>query len=415
VIGAHFLCERLKYRNVICTDVGGTTYDVAVIEDGRIVERAETHVAGRAIVGSMIDVTSIGAGGGSIAWLDHRNALQVGPRSAGASPGPACFRRGGVEATTTDAHLTLGWLDPEYFLGGRMKLDASAAHSAVERIGSKLELDVLATARGIVAIAENNMANAIREKTVARGLDPREFVMLAYGGGGGLFACPVAGELGIPKVIVPRAPANFSAWGILTSNYMEDEVLTRVMPFTESHIGEALRILRELDERVTTAIQQYGFDHGRVRILRRLDLRYSGQEYTLTVDLDEKWREASSVLTGARELFCNEHRRLYGHGDTAVPMELVAIRCRGSAEVTPPELSRLGIGTPAGEPRLRPVYFPGLQGSVMTPVVPRDSLGSGVKLQGPTIVEEWTTTTVVPPRWCGTVDDYGNLVLEPAV
>lgn len=413
VIGAAFLCEQLGYSNVICTDVGGTTYDVALIEEGKILERSETAIAGRPIVGSLIDVTSIGAGGGSIAWLDHRNGLNVGPRSAGASPGPACFGKGGTEATTTDAHLVLGWLDPEYFLGGRIKLDVSAAAAAVERVAKQLGLTVSAAAQGIVAIAQNNMANAIRTKTVARGLDPREFVLLAYGGGGGVFACAVAEELDIRKVVVPYAPANFSAWGILTSDYMEDEVRTKVLPFTAERIGVALQTLDELEARAVNAIANYGFAREKIAVVRRLDLRFLGQEYTLTIGLDSAWRDPESVLTNARREFVKAHRQLYGHGDPAAAMELVSVRCRAIGKVQPPALARVEANADTAASRERKVHFHGTQASVSTPVIQRESMQPGAVVTGPVIIEEWTTTTVVPPGWRVNRDDYGNLTIEP--
>ena len=246
VIGSQALARELDLPNVICADVGGTSYDVALIEDGQILERTETKIARRPIVGPTIDIVSIGAGGGSIAWIDHRGALQVGPRSAGASPGPACFGLGGTEPTVTDCHLLLGRLDPANFLGARMLLDAAAAERAVETIAGPLGLDIEQAALGTLAIAETNMTYAIRGITVERGLDPREFAMLSYGGGGGLFAAAVADELEIPTVVVPRAPANFSAWGILTSDYREDAALTRVLALDHGTAEELAGSLREL-------------------------------------------------------------------------------------------------------------------------------------------------------------------------
>ncbi len=244
VIGSQALARELDLRNVICADVGGTSYDVALIEDGQILERTETKIARRPIVGPTIDIVSIGAGGGSIAWIDHRGALQVGPRSAGASPGPACFGLGGTEPTVTDCHLLLGRLDATNFLGARMVLDPVAARRAVETVAGPLGLDVEQAALGTLAIAETNMTYAIRGITVERGLDPREFAMLSYGGGGGLFAAAVADELEIPTVVVPRAPANFSAWGILTSDYREDAALTRVLALDRGTAEELAGSLR---------------------------------------------------------------------------------------------------------------------------------------------------------------------------
>lgn len=416
VIGAKFLCDRLGYKNVICTDVGGTTYDVAIIENGRILERSQTEVAGRAVLGSMIDVMSVGAGGGSIAWLDHRNALQVGPKSAGATPGPACFGRGGNDATTTDAHLVLGRLDPEYFLGGRMKLDVARARAAIqEKIAKPLGLSVTEAAHGILAIAEANMANAIRTKTVQRGLDPREFVMLAYGGGGGLFACAVADQLGVKRVVVPLAPANFSAWGILTSDYIEDEVRTQVMSFDEAHVERALETLGSLERNAVSAVSGYGFDPDAIARLRCADMRFEHQEFTIAVDFEPAWTTSAALLEGARERFVSAHRRLYGHGDPTGNLEIVSLRARAIGRVRPPEIVKRTAALASGPTRRRGVVFRGSEGGVATEIVVRDSLAPGQEVHGPAIIDEWTTTTIVPPGWTCTCDGYGNLVLEPTV
>jgi N-methylhydantoinase A len=415
VIGAKFLCSRLGYKNVICTDVGGTSYDVAIIEDGKILERSQTEIAKRPVLGSLIDIISIGAGGGSIAWLDHRNGLQVGPHSAGASPGPVCFGRGGREPTTTDAHLVLGRLDAEYFLGGRMKLDLTGARKAIEdKIAKPLAISLETAAHGIVAIAETNMANAIRTKTVERGLDPREFVTLAYGGGGGLFACSVAEELEVPRVIIPMAPANFSAWGILTSDYVEDEVRTKVLPFDSQHVGETVPVLNELSERALKAVAGYGFKREDIVLLRRLDLRFENQEYTITIDLETDWKDANTILAGARERFITAHLRLYGHGDPAANLEQVSIRCRAVGRVRAPEVARISAPTKAAMPKSRMVYFQSTAAAVPTAIVERGTLAPGQQLQGPVIIDEWTMTTVVPPGWKCRCDEYGNLILEPS-
>ena len=415
VMGAKFLCDRLGHKNVICTDVGGTTYDVAIIEDGRILERSQTEVNGRPVLGSIIDVVSIGAGGGSIAWLDHRGGLQVGPRSAGASPGPVCFGRGGTEPTVTDAHLMLGRLDADYFLGGRMKLDMGSARKALsETICEPLSLDLTAAAEGIVAIAETNMANAIRTKTVERGLDPREFVMMAFGGGGGLFACSVAEELGVEKVIVPVAPANFSAWGILTTDYSEDEVRTRVMPFEGGNVAEALTIAEELLANASAAIERYGFARAQVERTRRFDIRYVGQEYTIPVAANADWTVPESVEQGVRELFVAAHQQLYGHGEADAPLELVSIRCRATGRVQPPLLAAPRAAETT-ESRARSVYFSTIKGWTDTPVYARTALEPGKVIGGPLIVDEWTMTTIVPPGWQCVMDEFGNLILTPAI
>jgi N-methylhydantoinase A len=413
VIGAQALARELGLRNVICADVGGTSYDVALIEDGEILERTETAVARRPIVGPTIDIVSIGAGGGSIAWIDHRGALQVGPRSAGALPGPACFGLGGGEPTITDCHLLLGRLDPENFLGARMRLDVGAARRSVESVSGPLGLGAEEAALGVLAIAETNMTYAIRGITVERGLDPREFAMLSYGGGGGLFAAAVAEELEIPTVIVPRAPANFSAWGILTSDYREDAAITRVCPLTAEAATELAGTLLELSSRATAALGEYGFAAGAIDVPCRVDARFAGQEYTITVPIEPAWlADGGALLVGVRERFVAAHRQLYGHGDAEAPLEIVTARVRAVGRVAMPRWPQWSVTAPAAPRTRRDVRF--REGPLPTPVFDRDILGVGERISGPAIVEEWTATTVVPPGWALRVDDLGDLVLERA-
>jgi len=413
VIGSKFLCDRMGIKNAILTDVGGTTYDVALIENGEILERSSTEINDRPVLGTMIDVISIGAGGGSIAWLDHRLGLRVGPQSAGATPGPACFGQGGMEPTVTDAHVVLGRLDPTYFLGGRMTIDVAAAlRSIEERIARPLGLDLMAAAEGILAIAETNMANAIRGKTVARGLDPREFLMLAYGGGGGMFACAVAEELEIPRIMIPVAPANFSAWGLLTSDYIEDEVRTKVTPFDSAHIGGHLETLAKLEIGARRAIEDYGFAASDIVVVHRFDLRFRGQEYTITVGVDEPFADAEATLVAARQRFVAAHRQLYGHGDPAADLEIVSLRCRAIGRVEPPQIRAIPE-KPRGGASFRKIHFRTAGGFVRCPVIGRSELTPGALITGPAIIDEWTTTTVVHPNWQASADEHGNLLLLP--
>jgi N-methylhydantoinase A len=413
VIGAQTLAAELGYDNVICTDVGGTTYDVALIENGQILERTRTEVARRPILGPTIDIVSIGAGGGSVAWIDQRGIIRVGPRSAGAYPGPACFGLGGSEPTVTDCHLLLGRLDPDNFLGARMKLDREAAHRAVrDCIAGPTGLAVDQAADGIVAIAETNMTNAIRTVTVERGLDPREFTLFAYGGGGGLFAAATAEELEIPTVVIPRAPANFSAWGILTADYREDSSLTRVQPLGPETAAQVQKDLRALDAQATAELLAYGFEDEAIERLYRVDLRYAGQEHTLTVPLETAWRDdRRALLDGCRERFVAMHQQVYGHGAHDAPLEIVTRRCRAVGRVERPRWPDWKVSTPAAPKSTRSAYFRQAGGSVETAIYERDSIARGQVIAGPAIVEEWTTTIIVPPAWCCTVDRIGDLVL----
>ena len=412
VIGAEALARETQLKNLICFDVGGTTVDVALIDDGEIIERSQSKVAGRPVMGPTIDISSVGAGGGSIAWIDHRGGLRVGPQSAGASPGPACFGHGGTEATVTDCHLLLGRLDADTFLGSRMKLDFKAAESAVKALAEKLDLSIEETASGVLKIAGTNMTNAIRSITVERGLDPRDYSLLSYGGGGGLFATAVSEELDVQSVIVPRAPANFSAWGIVTSDYREDSSHTFVCPFVKETLAAILDSFTSLKKENLQRLEQHGFDSDAIVSDMRADVRFAGQEFTVTVPVEEEWTaNQEKLLQGVRERFVELHRRLYGHGEVEAPIEVVTLRVRSIGNVARPSWPEWHAGDDAKAHATRDTYFSSLGKTSTIPVYNRDDLARDQKISGPAIVEEWTTTTVIPPKWDLLVDRIGNLVL----
>jgi N-methylhydantoinase A len=353
-IGGRALAVELGCPNLVCADVGGTSFDVVLIEDGEILERTETEINGRPVLAPFIDIVSVGAGGGSVAWIDETHALRVGPRSAGARPGPASFGLGGIEPTVTDCQLLLGRLDPETFLGGRMRLDMDAGRRAIEEhVATPLGLDTEEAAMGVITIAETSMSQAIHVLTVERGVDPRAFTLLAYGGGGGLFAAATAQDLEIPRVLVPRAPANFSAWGILSSDYREDASLTRVRPLTLQHVGGIAGDMESLRRQAVGGLAAYGVVEDGVGVSHRLDLRFEGQEHSVTVPIDAVWlRDHSMFLASARERFVTLHRQLYGHGDPDGPIEVVTVRCRGIEAVDRPRWPAWDVQGPA-EPRAR--------------------------------------------------------------
>jgi N-methylhydantoinase A len=412
VIGAEALSRETGLRNLICFDVGGTTVDVALIDDGEIIERSQSKVAGRPVMGPTIDISSVGAGGGSIAWVDHRGALRVGPQSAGASPGPACFGHGGTDLTVTDCHLLLGRLDAETFLGSRMKLDMGAAEKAAKNLADKLNLSLEETASGVLKIAGTNMTNAIRSITVERGLDPRDYSLLSYGGGGGLFAAAVSEELDVQSVVVPRAPANFSAWGIVTSDYREDSSHTFVCPFIAEALPQILDIVASLKNENLERLQEHGFDSAAIQSDIRADVRYAGQEFTVTVPIEENWTmKQKNLLDGVRERFVELHRRLYGHGEAEAPLELVTLRARSIGNVARPAWPEWKKGEAASSHGKRDTYFAELGKTSSIPVFNRDDLVCDQQIKGPAIVEEWTTTSVIPPNWTMLVDRIGNLIL----
>jgi len=410
VIGVAFLARRLGHPDAICTDVGGTTYDVAIVEGGRVQERTETEIDGLPVLAPTVDVTSIGAGGGSIAWIDELGALRVGPGSAGARPGPACFGSGGEEPTVTDCHLLLGRLDPRRFLGSRMQLDVGAAERAVaEKVATPLGMPVEDAAEGVLRIVETSMANAIHSMTVERGIDPRGFTLYAYGGGGGLFAAATAAELDIGTIVVPRAPANFSAWGILASEYREDVSTTRVLRLDDEAMRSSVAELGSLGAEVVGRLTRLGFATDRVGVERRADLRFEGQEHTVTVELDPGW--GSGDAAALRAAFVARHRRLYGHGDPEAVVELVTVRCRGVVPADEPRWPPWAVTSDAAPRTERPVFFREAGAAVQTAIFDRDLLAVDQPVAGPAIVEEWTSTTLVPPGWTVRTEPLGNLVL----
>ncbi len=409
VIGAAMLARRLGHDDVICADVGGTTYDVAVIEGGRVEERNRTDVDGLPVIAPTVDVVSIGAGGGSIAWFDDTEALRVGPVSAGARPGPACFGLGGEEPTVTDCQVVLGHLDPERFLGSRMQLDVTAAERAVhDRIASKLGMSTREAARGVMTIAESTMANALHSMTVERGLDPRDFALYAYGGGGGLFAAATAAELGIGTSVIPRHPANFSAWGISAAGHREDASTTRVRSLNEGSLGVALAELESLREDLVQRLDEPGSTGHAILIERRADLRFDGQEHTVTVEVEPDWTGADVAALADR--FVDRHRQLFGHGQRGASIQLVTVRRRAIVPAREPRWPERPTTAPAQARGVREVDL-GAGHPVQSSVFDREALAVDQRVRGPAVIEEWSSTTLVPPGWVARADETGNLLL----
>ena len=414
VIGAQTLARELELENLICADVGGTTYDVALIEDSAVVETTETEVGGRPIVGPSIDIVSIGAGGGSIAWIDESGAVQVGPQSAGAVPGPAAYAQGGTMPTVTDCQLVLGRMAAEGFLGARMRLDMDAAGRAIrEHIAAPTGFDIEPAAMGVLRIAETNMTYAIRTLTVERGLDPRDFALCSYGGGGGLFAAEVAEELGISTVVVPAAAANFSAAGILGSDYREDAARTNIQPLIAESVPGVLDTLEELEAHVVQELEGFGFAHDESVIGYRLDVRYLTQDDTITVELDRSWLgDADTLLRGVRRRFVSQHNRLFGYGEPDEPLEVVTFRARGTGRVVSPGAPSPETKPPGRSRATREVWFTRVDRPLDTDIFDRAALAAGQEVSGPAIVEEWNTTTLIPPGWTTRVHDHGHMILR---
>jgi len=394
VVGAAYVARASGYPDVLSFDMGGTSTDVAPILGGEAQTTTEFVVAGVPIRLPMVDVHTVSAGGGSIARADPGGALRVGPRSAGADPGPAAYGRGGDEPTVTDANLVLGYLADGAELGGELVLSRERAEEALARVGRDLGLDPLETALGVVRVANAEMTRALRVISVERGLDPRDFALVAFGGAGGMHACALAEELGMATVLVPRAGGVLSALGLAISDLRRDYVRPFLSP-TDALDGRAFEsAFSELEEQARA-------DLGRPSLRRRADLRHRRQSFELTVEADAR--------DALRERFLEAHERRYGYRMEDEPVELVSVRVVATVEVDKPELRQEPAGE-APQPGSREIVVDGDRHHAA--VLDRDALGAGSEVAGPAVVEFREATCVVRPRWTGSVDEVGTLVLE---
>jgi N-methylhydantoinase A len=416
VLGAAHLAELTGIGNLITADGGGTSFDVSLVVSKQPRITTETTVEGYKLLLPVLDIRSIGAGGGSIAWIDDGGALQVGPQSAGANPGPICYRRGGQQPTVTDAALCVGILNPVYFLGGDMPLDAEAAHNAIERIARSLGMDRDSVANGILTIAETKMAGAIREMTIEKGFDPRDFTLLAFGGSGPLFACNLGRRCELSRVLVPMAPANFSAWGMLMSDLVHDYSRTLVLDLDAIYPEQVESAFAELEAQAARALETDGVEPSRRHIFRSLDMRYFGQGgHSVTVPL-EPGPFTADVRHELESVFHQLHEATYGHR-TDDPVQIVHFRVRGRGAVEKPHIRKIAAGgkdASAAIKQQRQVFWRDLTGARPWPVYERSHLMAGNTFTGPAIVEEPTATTVVGPGDRAQVDTYGNLLIEVA-
>ena len=399
VVGAAHLAAVGGHRDVLSFDMGGTSTDVAPIVAGEVQVRTDARVAGVPIRHPMVDVHTVSAGGGSIAHVDAGGALRVGPRSAGAHPGPAAYGRGGVEATVTDANLYLGRLPDQAALGGDVVLDRHAAEQALRRLGEAASLGVLEVALGVIRVANAEMARALRVVSVERGLDPRGFALSAFGGAGGMHACALADQLGIATVLIPEAGGVLSALGLAISDLRRDLVSPLLATLgADDADGVADRVaagFEELERRARDLLAQ-------PRLVRRADLRYARQAFELTVDAD-------CALEELAERFHGEHERRYGYAMRGEPVELVAVRVVATVPVDKPVFAAPSRGEDHVEGTRR-VHVGGSWRDVA--VHRRARMGAGTALCGPAVVELEGATCLVEEGWHGRVDAVGTLVLE---
>jgi len=420
-LGAALIAKVAGFDRVLTCDGGGTSTDVSVVVDGEPTLTTEGSVGAYPSKIPMIDVVTVGAGGGSIAWLSPEGALKVGPQSAGADPGPLCYGRGGTEVTITDAHVVLGRIPP-HLLGGEIPLDVEASRAGVERLAAELDRTPAAAAVGVLEISAWNQANALRQVTVKRGLDVRDFALTTFGGSGSLLLCRLMDILGVPTVLVPPDPGNVSAFGLLTVDVKNDYVQTRVALDVVVDPATLATSYGELTAQAHDALLREGFAETDHVFVRTADLRYFGQAFEVRVpvpagDLDR------TALDGVAAAFHDAHRGLYGYdfaGDPTQQVEWVNLRVSGIGPITRPEIHRIsGSSAPvatrsaarADDPR-RPGCFDADVGYVDTPIHQRTELAPGSVVEGPAIIEEYGSTVPLHPGFAATVDDFGDLLVR---
>ena len=417
VLGGQWVGRQAGSDNLITFDVGGTSADIGIVTSSGYTEASarDTEIAGFPVMVPMIDVHTIGAGGGSIAYVDAGGAFRVGPRSAGSFPGPAAYGQGGVEPTVTDANLVLGRLDPEHFLGGEMKVFPELARQAVQTLADRLQRDVFEVAEGICTILASNMANAIRSRTIQKGFDPRDFALVAFGGGGPMTALDVANILKIPKVIVPFYPGITSALGLLTTDLKYDLVKTQLLRSTDAPAAQLRRDLASLQASARAQLEKDGITRERMRFEYALDLRYAGQGYELRVPVEERIMNGSD-WEPVWQSFHESHLVEYGHSFASLPIEIVTARvtARGLMPKLPDSVS-LMAKKQARDPWLKTgeTYFRvgGVIQRLKTEFFDRASLTAATRLEGPAVLFQKDSTTVIPPGWTATVDDYLNVII----
>ena len=415
-LGAALVAQVAGFDKVLTSDGGGTSTDVSVVVDGEPTLTTEGSVGAFPSKIPMIDVVTVGAGGGSIAWLSPEGTLKVGPQSAGADPGPLCYGKGGADVTITDAHVVLGRIPP-HLLGGEIPLDVEAAAVGVRSLADKLGLTPEACAAGVLEISAWNQANALRQVTVKRGLDVRDFTLTTFGGSGSLLLCRLMDVLGIRTVLVPPDPGNVSAFGLLTVDVKNDYVRTHVCLADHLDPADVAGIFDDLVGQAADALSAEGFAPEQHGFVRTADLRYFGQAFEVRVGVPDG-PVGAALLDEVADRFHAEHRTLYGYdfaGDASQQVEWVNLRVSGIGPIKRPEIRRhtpgRGTGTVPPSRSLRPVCFDAGEGYVETPVLWRADLEPGARVDGPAIIEEFGSTVPLHPGFSARVDDFLNIIV----
>lgn len=412
VVAGRYLMEQIGLDNGITVDMGGTSYDVCLLAGKSVPMTHERRVMEMPVKVPSVDILTIGAGGGSIGWVDGAGQFRVGPQSAGATPGPACYGRGGQEPTVTDANLVLGILGGEQRLGGEVQLDLDSATRACERLGRKLGISTIETAWGIRRIVNAAMAGATRTVSVGRGYDPRDFSLIAFGGAGPMHAVDIAAELEIPNVVVPRIPGCFSALGLVVSDVVHDYMVTHITPASPEVEGDIDKHFINLIKEARAELTDEGIDEKRCDLFRELDMRYVGEQSSVSVPVNGRdWLNATTAL------FHQMHERLYGFSVAEEPVEIVNVRLKAVGRLHRARTdrhSKIKISKKRPERHgTRIVAFgPAKSDRQDIPVYLRETLVPGTSFAGPAVVEQDDSTLIIPPRMRVNTDAYANLLVR---
>ncbi|WP_309105095.1 hydantoinase/oxoprolinase family protein [Microbacterium sp.] len=414
VVGAAQICAAAGFPDIITFDMGGTSSDISLVQGGRPKVTAGMELDGRPVRSPMLDIHTVGAGGGSLAWIDSGNHLRVGPQSAGAFPGPACYGNGD-EAAVTDANVVLRMLNPEYLLNGQMKIDREASVAAMRRLADPLGLSVEETALGILRVVTANMARAIRVVSVQRGYDPRDYALVPFGGAGPLHASRLARELGMRRMVVPEIPGAQSALGLLMTDVKTDFMRTRIAPVHDAGAAAIDAVFAELDAAAAAWFVEEGVGSEGRATVRRMDLRYRGQNFELAVEIPENHLFTRDGVARLVELFHEAHERVYGYRSEDAEVEVVTFRLEASGAA--PRFDVQESPASASDPQkarmdTRLACFDPTDGYVETPVYDRQLLTPGDVILGPAVIEQMDTTTVLLPGDECRVDSYRNLIIE---
>ena len=420
VTAAAQLGVMLGFPDVISFDMGGTTAKVCVVHKGKPEIATEFWLDGKYFIGvPVMNMVEIGAGGGSIVWLDSADAVHVGPQSAGAVPGPACYKRGGREPTITDADLVLGYINSKYFLGGDMTVDLEASKSAIkEKVADRLGIDVAEAAHGIYRLVNANMIGAMRIVTVQRGYDPRDFSLVVSGGTAAVHAVRIAQELRIPRVIVPLSPGTFSALGLITANARYDMHRSYVSRITDASPERMQEIYQEIREESLSKIEELGFKKEEIVLQYEIDMRYVGQAHEVSLEVPNEIIESkldTKSIGKLEEMFHERHQCLFGHSSCDAHVEFITLSVSALAPTAKSrmfEIEKGSLNPDQARKKVRRVYFKEFSGYADCPTFERSLLKANNVIIGPAIVEQMDSTTVIPPKQTARVDNFGNIIID---